>query len=55
MTYFILKYSKTSLNRPTMGRTLSGPFKEAVGLGVRILLQGMGNHLGPKKAIGVGE
>ena len=27
------KYSKTSLNRPTMGPTLIGPFREVVGLG----------------------
>ena len=26
-------YSKTSINRPTMGPTLTGPFKELVGLG----------------------
>ena len=26
-------YSKTSLNRPNMGSTLSGPFREVVGLG----------------------
>ena len=26
-------YSKTSLNRPTMGPTLSGQFREVVGLG----------------------
>ena len=28
-----LNYSKTSLNRPTMGPTLNGPFMEVVGLG----------------------
>ena len=26
-------YNKTSLNRPTMGLTLSGPFREMVGSG----------------------
>ena len=26
-------YSKPSLNRPTLGLTLNGPFKEMVGLG----------------------
>ena len=27
-------YSKTSLNRPTMGLILYGPFREVVGLGI---------------------
>ena len=26
-------YSKTSLNRPTVGLTLNGPFREVIGLG----------------------
>ena len=30
---FIYVYSKTSLNQPTMGPTLSGPFREVVSLG----------------------
>ena len=27
------KYSKTSLNRPTIGPSLTGPFREVIGLG----------------------
>ena len=30
---YIYIYSETSLNRPTMGPTLSSPFREVVGLG----------------------
>ena len=29
----VLLYSKTSLNRPTMGLTLNSPFRYMVGLG----------------------
>ena len=33
LIYHIVKYSKTSLSRPTMGPTSNDPFKEVVGLG----------------------
>ena len=39
-------YSKTSLNRPTMGPTLAGPFREVIGLG-SLNITAM-DHLGPK-------
>ena len=29
----LLLYSKTSLNRPTMGQTLNGPVRDVAGLG----------------------
>ena len=40
------KYSKTSLNRPTMGTTLSGPFRQVVELESSNIF--MGDRLGPK-------
>ena len=40
------QYSKTSLNRSTMGPTLSCPFRELVGLGIEYII--MGDRLGPK-------
>ena len=40
------KYSKTSLNRPTMGPILNGPFREVVSIGSADII--MGDHLGPK-------
>ena len=41
------EYSKTSLNRPTMGPTLNdGPFREVVG--VYSKNTNMDNHVGPK-------
>ena len=36
---YIYTHSTTSLNRPATGPTLNGPFREAVGIGVRISLQ----------------
>ena len=44
------RYSKVSLNGPTRGPTLNGPFRKEVSLGVRISLQWyyMGDRLGPK-------
>ena len=39
-------YNKVTLNLPTMGPTLSGPFMEVVGLGNNNIV--MGDRLGPK-------
>ena len=41
-----VKYSKTSLNRPTMGPNLTGPFREVIGLGSWNTV--MGDYLVPK-------
>ena len=42
----VLLYSKTSINRPTMGPTFSGRFREMIGLGSSNVC--MGDRLGPK-------
>ena len=44
-----LKYSETSLKRPIVGPTLSGPFREVVGLGrLNIVIMVLyGHRLGP--------
>ena len=37
---YIYIYSKISLNQPTMGQILNGPFKEVVGLGSQNIVIG---------------
>ena len=48
-----MNYSKHSLNRPTTGPTLNGPFKEVVGLGSLNMLIYNGNGWDRNKAIAI--
>ena len=48
-------HSKTSLNRPVMGPTLSGPFKEVVDIGSYNIVMGDGIGRNPNKTIDIRE
>ena len=45
-TYLLCTYSVTSLNRPTMGPTLSGPFTEMVGTQIKPSYRGVADLQG---------